>query len=221
MAIVIVNCHNLSCKSLPEWERRGRRRELILSLYFIFCLSSLGVQPKAWEAFFIIMCPSTRGDTASGPTIWCNFNYSALILGHISSFSFPAFRRHAFNLHINPQPPHPSRLPSHSYPAAGLSRPWSLSRGTTDNVNHAACDWQLSKMAVAAHRGTENPFSGCTGVCPRTHLSAEKQEQRLSVTADLQSATRGTTWEGKRLKATQISVKINRWLSVIVFFLFF
>lgn len=69
-------------------------------------------------------------------------------------------------------------------------------------------------MAVAAHRGMENPFSGSTRVGPRAHLSAEKQERRLSVTADPQSATRGTRWEGKRLKAAQISMKINRWLAV-------
>lgn len=69
-------------------------------------------------------------------------------------------------------------------------------------------------MAVAAHRGMENPFSGSTRVGPRAHLSAAKQERRLSVTADPQSATRGTRWEGKRLEAAQISMKINRWLTV-------
>lgn len=75
---------------------------------------------------------------------------------------------------LPPSSPFPS-LPSESYPAAGLSRPPPLSGGTTDNVNHAVCDWQLSKMAVAAHRGMENPFSGSTRVGPRAHLSAENR----------------------------------------------
>lgn len=68
MAVVIVCCHNLACKSLPEWKRRGGRRELILLLHFIFSLSVLGAAPKALEAFFI-MSPSTAGDDVSGPSI--------------------------------------------------------------------------------------------------------------------------------------------------------
>lgn len=58
MAVVIVFCHNLACKSLPEWKRGGGRRELILLLYFIFSLSVLGAEPKALDAVFI-MCTST------------------------------------------------------------------------------------------------------------------------------------------------------------------
>lgn len=68
MAVVIACCHNLACKSLPEWKRRGGRKELILLLHFIFSISVLGEEPKALEAFFI-MCPSTEGDDVSGPSI--------------------------------------------------------------------------------------------------------------------------------------------------------
>lgn len=56
-------------------------------------LASLGMEPKALEAFFI-MSPSIGGDDVSGPSIWCNFNYSARIptvACHSSSFFFPRF----------------------------------------------------------------------------------------------------------------------------------
>lgn len=68
MAVVIVCCHNLACKSLPEWKRGEGRRELILLLYIIFSLSALGAEPKALEAIFI-MCPSRGGDNVSGSSI--------------------------------------------------------------------------------------------------------------------------------------------------------
>lgn len=68
MAAVIVCCHNLACKSLPEWKQKGGRSELILLLYFIFSPSALGAEPKALEAIFI-KCASTEGDSVSGPAV--------------------------------------------------------------------------------------------------------------------------------------------------------
>lgn len=100
------------------------------------------------------------------------------------STAFPSFSLHFFfdkidfplilststNLYIffsYPNPHYPPFLPSSSSGQTSTAK-----HRTTDNVSHAVCDWQLGKMAVAAHREMENPFSGCTTVSTCVHLSA-------------------------------------------------
>lgn len=181
-----------------RWKWRGGRRELILLLYFIFSLSVLGAKPKALETIFI-MWPSTGKDYVSGPSIWCNFNYSArhsaasffFFIIHLISPLFPCLPSSCFNLHrlnfsfffstiyslppSSPSPPFLTLFSPPTLPSSTSEQTSTVKRGTTDNVSHAVCDWQLSKMAVAAHRGMENPFSGCTRVGPCAHLSAENR----------------------------------------------
>lgn len=96
-------------------------------------------------------------------------------------------------------------------PGGSVKQTSAVQRATTDNVNHAACDWQLGEMAVAAHRGMKNPFSGCTRVGLCTHLSAENRGTDYQSQLTLVCCTRVGV---ERLKATQISMKINRWRSV-------
>lgn len=190
MAPVIVCCHNSACKSFPEWKKRGGRRVLILLLYFIFSLSALGTEPKALEAVFI-MCPCEGRD--------CKSPHCHVILITLCSYlacnpflSFPSHHFHVFNLGNSHFPffsllstilllssifPSPLSCCSAVWllPSSSSQQTSTVTRGTADNVNHAVCDWQLGKMAVAACRGMENPFSVCTGVGPWAHLSAENR----------------------------------------------
>lgn len=78
MAVIIVSCHNLACKSLPEWKRRGGRKELILVALHLHPLAAFGAEPEALKAFFI-MCPSKRRRIISSPSVSCHFNYPALV----------------------------------------------------------------------------------------------------------------------------------------------
>lgn len=112
-----------------------------------------------------------------------------------------------------PDIPFPPSLILSCHQTASQQQTSTAKRSTTDKVSRAVCDWQLGKMALAAHRGMENPFSGCTKVSTWAHLSAQTQQHELSVPADLQSAEE---WDrgGERLNARQISMKSNRWLSV-------
>ena len=68
-------------------------------------------------------------------------------------------------------------------------------------------------MAVAAHRGVANPFSGCTRLSSRPSVRRKTGAQAISHSWPRVRLVRD--WlGGERLKATQTRMKINRWLSV-------
>lgn len=163
MAVVIARCHNLACKSLPEREERRVRSELILFLYFIISFFAIGMVPKVLETF--ITWSSAAGDGVGGPYHLMPFKITHIFppLNQFKSL-FPLI--HTLNLvlcvhlFVSCFHPCPAFICSAMWllPSSDSQQTSTAKRSTTDNVNHAACDWQVGKMAVAAHRGMENPF---------------------------------------------------------------
>lgn len=192
---VLLTCTVITCPVNLSLSERGRERELMnwFSCSFLSSLCSVCSQ-RPWElSSLCVHLSEERVLEAVASDVHLITLQSYLVCCSSFLTLFPSLLLSSFYPSQKFHLPLPS-FPSDSYPAAGLSRPPPFSRVTTDNVSQAACEWQLSKMAVAAHTGVENPFSGWTGVCPRAHLSTKNQEQRLSVTAGPQSATWRTTW---------------------------
>lgn len=114
-----------------------------------------------------------------------------------SPFFLPHFYTFALCLHLLRRLPASLSSAIWLLPSSSSEQTSTVKRSTTDNVNHAVCDWQLRKMAVAAHRGMENPFSGCTRVGPCAHLSAENRSADYQSQLTPSQPRRGLAGRGK------------------------
>lgn len=110
---------------------------------------------------------------------------------------FPHFYPFALCLHLLCRLPASLSFAIWHLPSSSSDQTSTVKRSTTDKVNHAVCDWQLRKMAVAAHRGMENPFSGCTRVGPCAHLSAENRSADYQSQLTPSQPRRGLAGRGK------------------------